>query len=278
MFNKEEIDYSKPLDHSSDFGLYLKKYMHHDLSANSEQVLVVGHRGSGKSLYCAKKIRQFLYNGVTVYTTAKPLDNFYNSTFKGSDKKEHKVSDYLNFLDLNDTTSMETWEKLYILTDCAFIDPELWARFGGKDSKDPKMKNRFREFFSKLRHNNVICIVAGQDEMQIDFEFRKSFDKIVLLRKISPTRLFFGLLRNRPMGIEYRVYDRDNCFNMSNRINMALEPLNYGVFYPVTAKEGAVFDTHNERISQEKIKQIQEKHKKYSVLSTMKNKELEKNI
>ena len=257
----------------------MKKYMHHDLSANSEQVLVVGHRGAGKSLYCAKKIRQFLFNGINCFIQQlNHLIVFIILVLLEVIKKNTKLADYLHFIDLNDTTSMETWEKLYILTDCAFIDPELWARFGGKDSKDPKMKNRFREFFSKLRHNNVICIVAGQDEMQIDFEFRKSFDKIVLLRKISPTRLFFGLLRNRPMGIEYRVYDRDNCFNMSNRINMALEPLNYGVFYPVTAKEGAVFDTHNERISQEKIKQIQEKHKKYSVLSTMKNKELEKNI
>ena len=260
------------LDHEKHWKYFSDKYIHYDKSGANEQLLIVGNRGCGKGLICAYKIRDYLKRGLKVYTTSKPLDSFLDIEFevrvkKGwfkVEKEKRVIKDWLIYLDIGGEKARACWETLYHLQDCCFIDPEMWARFGGKDSQDQKLKNNFRKFFSLLRHNNVNCVVAGQDETQIPFEFRKSFDKIVYLRKLPAVRWFFNMFKNRPMGIEVRIYDRDHCFNNSNRIELNIEPLEWFVFYPEHAIDGAVFDTHNERTSQEKIKAYQEALKETS--------------
>ena len=132
-------------------------------------------------------------------------------------------------------------EHLAELRDCDYFDGEMWKFFGTTNS-DPKIKHAFRHFFSIARHNGVRLWIAGQDETQISFEFRRDFDKIVSVRKMQAVHLW--KLPLIPMGIEVRVYGKSDM-NSSNRFDPkhARQVMRY---YPKDTVY-KVFDTHAER-------------------------------
>ena len=240
---KRDASRYEPLSHSWFKPHVFGGYIHEDRDADWHTFLIVGERGGGKGVICQRLIWDGLFIGRQFWVTTPLKDEAKDFEFiaiVNGKKEKRKVGDWVHYISPN--APITEFQKL---TDGWLVDQEMWKNYASDDVSVKKgLKTKQRRIFNIARHNRLSIVMAGQDEVQISYEFRKDFNDILFVRKLSPRKLFYFIPWN-PLGVEVVLLDKSTCFNSSNRLNLD-KYKDQWVIYP-QRDQCDLFDTHAER-------------------------------